>query len=807
DKPYEQYWAGILASRMRLKRAVRLAEHCVQHAEALVAASHVRARSGGLRDVWETTLEQHMEEARKQVAIGYHHDAITGTCSHTAYLDYLDRLQHAERTALRVARVALLLGSGQAMTDAVVSRELSTERRPELAYSTMQDHAHALDAALHVPASVCSAESCAGTLVVVSNAAMLAEQSQVVRLHVHSLNVTLVDVHTRSVVAPLQVEQADTGYYVSFVARGIPPMGVRGYELRRPLNATETRLAPSMSDMVNAKDTEKAVLEKNGWRVSLSTRGSRVRMHVQRSTKETPRARVVWHEMRQYFANPRVQASGAYVMHSFMLMYALVFYVFGASVCCAMALAHVVHGKHRQPAAEAVKVEDSEQQVGARMSVASEDSGSSLGLDEHVRASSAPPVQRVAFVWPAALGGLVGALFVYYVAQVADIERLGQWTVGRGHVALRLALPAFLLAYVPSAILRPTRRALVYLTLGLALGTVCAMFFFPTWQSRPLYQGPGNMTLRVAKGAVCDTAYVSVDERTQVAYRLCADRAPLVEVSVHVVAAENREVVEHFSLEQPYPWAGALSACRFAVFDGVEVVHREYRRWTPLPGNLYPAVSHVSLPGSSGLHGLTLHGRQPVGVTCVRQGMLELLVHRSMSGNDFRGLHEPLVDRDPAVVTHYVDLGLGYSTELGGHNDELQTNVEINAPPMVFLAPRELRSKLAYWSPLVQQPKDTLKRLRFVGVHASNRDLLNVTGSASPTGRLSVYARILALPDAGDPEMPVVVDRLFQAGERAYSVQGDWSIAPVSPVNRTVSRVQRYELLPARQTLFRVDLD
>ncbi|KAJ2372861.1 mannosyl-oligosaccharide 1,3-1,6-alpha-mannosidase activity protein, partial [Coemansia sp. RSA 2603] len=169
DKPYEQYWAGILASRMRLKRAVRLAEHCVQHAEALVAAGHVRARSSGLRDAWETTLEQHMEEARKQVAIGYHHDAITGTCSHTAYLDYLDRLQHAERTALRVARVALLLSSGQAMTDALVSRELSTERRPELAYSTMQDHAHALDAALHVPASVCSAESCAGTLVVVSN--------------------------------------------------------------------------------------------------------------------------------------------------------------------------------------------------------------------------------------------------------------------------------------------------------------------------------------------------------------------------------------------------------------------------------------------------------------------------------------------------------------------------------------------------------------------------------------------------------------------------------------------------------------
>ncbi|KAJ1719440.1 Alpha-mannosidase 2x [Coemansia erecta] len=845
DKPYEQYWAGILASRPRLKRAVRQAEHTVQHAEALVAVARAMPGAARRAEAWDV-LEEHMEEARKQVAIGYHHDAITGTCAHEAYVDYLDRLERAERSALRVARLALMLGAGAAggsspPSKRAVARQLAAAGRTHEPASLTSS-----DGALHVPASACSAGQCPGTLVAVSNMGLLAAQSQVVRLHVHTLNMTLVDAHTgEEPVGPLQVEAKDSGYTVSFVARGVPAMGVRSYVLRRPAEG-EAGL-----ELVGGPDGSASArfLEKNGWRVDVSAHGSRVRMRVSRVESQKKRkaggvveAAVVWHEMRQYFANPRVQASGAYVMHSFMLMYAVVFCVLGAAACGGLGAAWMVHrggglrslGRPAGPL-EAVPLKKEEAADEAtRLSVESDGSGESLELVTPV--PTVPTVQTVPTaqtvqtvqtaqqtegraVWPALAGGGAGTLLVYYVAQVADIGRLDMWTVGGGQVALRLILPAFLLAYLPSAALRLSPRQLLFLALGLALGTVSAMFCFPAWQSRPLRLGTdAPMELRFSQGSVCDVAHVRVDGMgTEVEYRLCADRAPLVEVQVRVAAAVDREVVEHFSVEQPHAWGdGLLSACRFSLFDGVSVAQHAYRRWTPVPGNMYPAVSHVSLGdvGSLGRLGrLTLHSRQPVGATCVRGDTLELLVHRSMAGNDFRGLREPLVDHDAAVITHYVDLGLGRKDDKEEEEDDgLETNGEVNAPPLAVLLPRGLAStKLAYWSALGDRPADkTLRRLRFVGVHASNRDLLNITTGAPPLaaapGALSVYARILALPDARSPHVPVVVDRLFGPEERKYRVEGDWSIAPVSAVNRSISSVERIELLPGRQALFRIDL-
>ncbi|KAJ2819047.1 Alpha-mannosidase 2, partial [Coemansia erecta] len=102
DKPVEQYWAGILASRPYLKWLVRDTEQIVQHAEALVAAQRLRNST----NAWPV-LERHLEFCRKQVAIGYHHDAITGTCSEPAFADYARRLRSAARVALRVSHAAL----------------------------------------------------------------------------------------------------------------------------------------------------------------------------------------------------------------------------------------------------------------------------------------------------------------------------------------------------------------------------------------------------------------------------------------------------------------------------------------------------------------------------------------------------------------------------------------------------------------------------------------------------------------------------------------------------------------------------
>ncbi|KAJ2703969.1 mannosyl-oligosaccharide 1,3-1,6-alpha-mannosidase activity protein, partial [Coemansia spiralis] len=398
DRPYEQYWSGILASRPYLKWLVRDTEQIVQHVESLVAMVHIRETVDGSSSnstdsaVW-TVLENHLEYCRKQVAIGYHHDAITGTCTDDAFEDYVRRLRSATRVALGIGHAALQRAGGQATTtlDARLAAARRTAETEVPGHNTAtHDAVEPARDALEVPVAQCGPAQCNGATIVVTNANLLSPQDQVVRVRVHTLDAVLVDLATNAAVPGVQVHVPgeDGTAMVEFLARSIPAFGLRGYALA---NSTRFPGQPRLRELQAAQEHEEqpdhasAELHKGGMRVRLTaTGGGAVRIEAG--------GRVVEHQIRQYFANPFVQASGAYVMHSFGLMYAIVFWAFGAALCGGLGAAWAVHV------------------WGARV----------LRFAKLPRASFRRLGGPRARVTAAACGGgVIGTAFVYYAAQAA----------------------------------------------------------------------------------------------------------------------------------------------------------------------------------------------------------------------------------------------------------------------------------------------------------------------------------------------------------------------------------------------------
>ncbi|KAJ2829462.1 mannosyl-oligosaccharide 1,3-1,6-alpha-mannosidase activity protein [Coemansia sp. 'formosensis'] len=716
DKPYEQYWSGVLATRADLKWLIRDTEQIVQHVEALLAVTRIRDHTRGVTRDWEP-LEQRLEDCRKQVAIGYHHDAITGTCAAVAAADYKLRLRRAARQALGVGRAALLL-----------MREPLAEAKGN-AYNTAAQFDVGEDADNLAREYVEAAGS--NNSIIVTNAAALAPQDAVVRVRLESPDSEVVDSTTGEVMPADVVGSAHDQPVVEFLARDVPGLGLRSYSVRKGGRiADKTRIQAAT-----------AHLHKGDTHVNLSVVNGRVRVSMGSKA-------VVWHSLRQYFANPLVQASGAYVMHSFMLMYMVVFAVFGGALVLGLGISATVHYS------------------GAMW----------------LQWALVPRLVHGKSAWwssPAsvAAGSVCGVTFTYYVTQVADVDMLTAWTVGRGLVGLRLAVPVFLTAYVVAGSLRwHTRRCIMYIY-GITAGIVFVLFWLPTWQSRPI--APVNQLFSIRSGSVCDTAQIHLGSAL-VTYRLCADRPGLLHVTTTVAAARDREVVAQYELEQS-GWHGA--SCSFDIFNGVDVVRRQYSRWTPVPGNYYPAVSHVSLA-----HGpLALHLRHATGATCIRRNTLEVMVHRHLSANDYRGLIEPITDITPVAASHFIDVS--------GGPDVLATNHLVNAPPMALVLPNE---SLGSFSLL----KNPLKHARLVGFQVADSSVYTPVPGDDPS-TLSVLARVQALP--GSHALDILPGDLIHPATKAFAVDGgDWSMAPLSTRNRTERHVDRLHVSAAQQALFRL---
>ncbi|KAJ2004132.1 mannosyl-oligosaccharide 1,3-1,6-alpha-mannosidase activity protein [Coemansia thaxteri] len=717
DKPYEQYWAGVFGSRAQLKWRIRDTEQIVQHVEALLAVA--RTQDGGRRHphAWWDALDVRLEASRKQVAIGYHHDAVTGTCSAAAAADYAQRLRRAGREALAVGR-AVVGGSG--------------DYKSGSAYNSAAQFGAGEDP--DDPArEYVAVETLDGMAVVVTNAGSLAAQDQVVRVRVPTLRVAFFDEAGVAAAADAVGRTRDGAHVVEFLARAVPGLGQRTYAVRA---------AAAPIARVREAAAREARLRKGGARVDVRVVGNRVRLRIG--------GRVVWHSLRQYFANPRVQASGAYVMHSFMLMFALVFAAFGGALCAGLAL-YGVRAARSGAGAGAGAVQTAVQTAGAA---------------------------RCSVLAPPALGAAAGVAFTYYVAQCADIERLVAWTVGGGGVALRLCAPTAACAYALAAALRWRPHASARFVGAAAVATAAALLLAPTWQSRALAP---DAEVHMRLGAVCDAAAVRVGSAARVTFRLCADRPALVQVTTAAAAARNRELVAHFTAADDAPWWRHVGAARrFAVFDGVALAARRFRRAVPVPGNYAPAPALAALLAPAPPLALLL--RQATGATCVARNTLELLVHRRMTANDFRGLVQPLDDAAPAAATLFIDVASPSALAA------LPAMEAVNAPALAFAVP------LSAVAPSLHAAPRLPPTARLVGLRAVHAPRRNAT---------SLFVRVQALPPAAVDVPPAA---LLPGVSAAFAVDGaDWSLAPLSPRPRPERRVARLHVPPGEQALFRLD--
>ncbi|KAJ2742142.1 Alpha-mannosidase 2 [Coemansia sp. BCRC 34301] len=725
DKPYEQYWSGVLATRAHLKWLVRDTEQIVQHAEALVAAMRIRehvssssssSSSSPTAADW-APIERRLEDCRKQVAIGYHHDAVTGTCSAAAAADYKNRLRRAARQALRVGRAALGAGEdGGAYNTAAQFGAGEDAGRPEREYLAL---------------------SAAEGAVAVTNAAALVPQSCVVRVRLASPRAAIVDAATGRAVPADAIGSVDGLPIVEFLAHQVPALGLRAYRVQ-----PGAALVPSVTTSTSSLPR----LAKSTTRVDLRVVGGRVRIAVGQA--------VVWHSLRQYPANPLVQSSGAYVMHSFMLMYLAVFAVFGVALVAGLAAAALVH--RSSPAA-------------------------------CLRWAQVPSLQSSSILLPPVAGTACGVAFTYYVAQVADAAMLAAWTVGRAMVGLRLALPAFLTAYVVAGVLRWPMRRCVLCIYGVAAGVVLALFYAPTWQSRPILP-PSDALFDVRLGTVCDSASIAIGS-ARVTYRLCVDRPKLLQVTTTVAADRDREVMAHYELSDGASRRSLWpKECAFDIFNGVDVVRRTYSRWTPVPGNYYPAISHVALADRP----LTLHLRHSTGATCIKKDTLEVMLHRHMSANDYRGLIDPISDPAPVAATHFIDLS---------RETALDTNHLVNAPLLAFALPNAANAT-ALVNATTALTLAPIRNARLVGIQVADPGVRAVDDSPAV---FSVLARVQALP--GFHALDLLPADLLRPATNAFAVDGgDWTMAPLSERPRTERRVDRLRVSPGQQTLFRIEI-
>ncbi|KAJ1735468.1 mannosyl-oligosaccharide 1,3-1,6-alpha-mannosidase activity protein [Coemansia biformis] len=752
DKPYEQYWSGILASRPYLKWLIRNTEQIVQHVEALVAMLQIRenARGGGtdVGAVW-AVLEEHLEYCRKQVAISYHHDAITGTCTDQAFGDYARRLRSAARVALSTGQVALRRAAGgsvQAGAEAV-DQQLATVRTTAagaaLGYNTAtRDAVEPERDALEVPAALCGPTQCDGATIVVTNANLLVPQDQVVRMRVHAADAALVDLATGKAVPDVQVQAAaaDGMVVVEFLARGLPGFGLRSFALGNGTRFPgQVRLGELLAAHKHAEEQAPAklttaTLYKGGVHVRLTAMDNgAVRI-------ESGKRRVV-HQLRQYFANPFVQASGAYVMHSFMLMYGPVFWLFGAALCSGLAAGWAVHvwAGGRGGMLRVVRL--------PRVSIG-------RGL---VGRGGAAPVAAAT----AAGGCVVGVAFVYYAAQVASVDRLNDWTRGQGLATL--VPPVFACAYVASGAFRWRLSSSALLAHGVAAGVALALLLGRTWQSRPVATAP--LFFGVEHGAVCDRVRAHVAVGIEVEFMLCADAPDQLQVVSRIQAPADREIVGRFS-------EAGETARELAIFDGVSVRRRSAGRWTPIPGTFYPAPSHVALGR------LVVHARQTMGASCIAAGTLELMMHRSMTANDFRGLLQPLTDNTPAVVAHIVDL---QQSSAGAGSLHLSANERINAPPLAFVLPTE----------------HTLPAMHTGAAQAGvGMRLVGIRAHRAGAEQLQVEARIVA-----HEPVDVPAGGILRGAGSTVEAQGDWSLCELSAGARTFAAVDRVRLARGQQKL------
>ncbi|GMI18064.1 hypothetical protein TrLO_g1189 [Triparma laevis f. longispina] len=141
-----------------------------------------------------------------------------------------------------------------------------------------------------------------------------------------------------------------------------------------------------------------------------------------------------------------------------------------------------------------------------------------------------------------------------------------------------------------------------------------------------------------------------------------------VESELSVLPKVNTEVVVHYKAVsvggEKKGWFGGKRK-EFFVDDGLTIVKKSYDKSLPTSSNYMPLAHSAGWMGGRET-GLTLIGGQPLGVCGVEEDVVEVMIARSLGGDDEKGLGEPLVEEKRTGVMLGVLVGVdGTSTGAG----------------------------------------------------------------------------------------------------------------------------------------------
>uniref|UniRef100_A0A8D0E1N9 Alpha-mannosidase n=1 Tax=Salvator merianae TaxID=96440 RepID=A0A8D0E1N9_SALMN len=230
------YWSGYFTSRPFYKRLDRVLESYLRAAEILYSLALAHSKNNAKMQAFPSVDHYKLlTEARRNVGLFQHHDAITGTSKDWVVVDYGTRLFHS------------LMNLKKIITDSahilILKDQEMYQYNPSTPFLTMDDVQSSQDSLPHK--TVINLSKQPRYLLIYNPTEQ--ERSSVVSVYVNTPRVKVLSPSGRSVVVQLTavwdgaVKISDDAYQVSFLA-SIPPLGFGVYQLLEGLSS-ETVLA------------------------------------------------------------------------------------------------------------------------------------------------------------------------------------------------------------------------------------------------------------------------------------------------------------------------------------------------------------------------------------------------------------------------------------------------------------------------------------------------------------------------------------------------------------------------------------
>ncbi|PVV03622.1 hypothetical protein BB560_001885, partial [Smittium megazygosporum] len=766
DIPLESYWTGIYSTRPALKSYIRKVARIIKQAQAFLAMSKLEfRRSQSTASTFidsETDIrvsadiidaENFLEEAQKQLAFCHHHDGITGTCTPSTFLDYVKRLD----LAFNKASASLLISSK--------ILQLSYSNNIQLYSSTkMIDQVYEADSHedelegeqgfskshFHVPFSVCNSHLCRNVTLIVSNMANPTLGSKPITLYLETNMIDIIELdskkpvdfqieyvlddmqfsdNTFSVAEDISLKNRDTErshiktservlnesaspkpryYKVVFLADKIPAIGFKKYQIIHSGSSKKQNVIHSFLNV-----------EKQSVQLKIGNNNLNV-LSIQKVQNQNGKILLklgnnsVLYEQRQYIVS-KFRGSGAYLFHSNIQMYALMYVYIVASLLLGYFLNGYIFssGPNKKRGSIFSYLEGGIPSKDIHYFVKSNNNSYSYSSSNTTNAKSGifPRYFILISVGISILviGAFLGTMLVLTLVQYLPENVLKSWTNSQNLIPLfvifisvgyliKSTLPIAILKmdrslkyalqrlFLPSQLKRafPSEsRVAALLLYGFLFGLYWGQIAYPEHHSRVL--NPISYHCKVSLGNTTSSAtlYYSGSKTTFYVYNIKNNdlNDPVVKVVTSAVGKKNIESVVRFS-QLKKEEQGLIDKISwffrpiFGSFDSFFIDENptplSYKFWTVIPGNYFPILHRISTSHFG------IQVKQAMGGTNIAKGALEFLIHRSFLQNDKRGLWGNLVDNSKVGISHYIDFNGDPKTPYSHANNKFKADQAVH---------------------------------------------------------------------------------------------------------------------------------